>query len=228
MTAEYRDLDDSVLATIQAVQPFTMTSVERINAVCEAVRYIVKYEIPGAFVECGVWRGGSAMAAARTFMECGDTERSIVLFDTFEGMTPPREIDRDIEGQAAAGLLESEERETSLVWAYATIDEVRDNLAGIGYPMERVRLVQGPVETTIPSQAPSTVAILRLDTDWYESTKHELEHLVDRVSPGGVLIIDDYGHWEGARRAVDEFLAHRDRPVLLNRIDYTGRIAVLP
>ena len=228
MDSEYRDLDDAVLATIEVVQPFTMTSIERINALCQAVRYVTRHRIPGAFVECGVWRGGSAMAAARTFIECGDSERPMFLFDTFDGMTPPSEIDRDIGGRAAAGLLASEDRETSVVWAYAPLDEVRVNVAATGYPMDRVRFVAGPVEATIPSHAPEAVAILRLDTDWYESTKHELEHLVDRVSPGGVLIIDDYGHWQGARRAVDEFLATATRPVLLNRIDYTGRIAVLP
>jgi hypothetical protein len=168
------------------------------------------------------------MATARTLIECGDNERPMFLFDTFDGMTPPSEVDRDIEGHSAAGLLESEDRETSVVWAYASIDEARGNVAATGYPMDRVRFVPGPVEETIPSHAPEAVAILRLDTDWYESTKHELEHLVDRVSPGGVLIVDDYGHWKGARRAVDEFLASTTRPVLLNRIDYTGRIAVLP
>jgi len=228
VASEYRDLDDSVLATIEAVRPFTMTSPERINALCEAVRYVVRNGIPGAFVECGVWRGGSAMAAVRTLLECGDAERSVFLFDTFEGMTPPSEFDRDIEDRAAGRLMESEDRETSPVWAYASLDEVRANLAATGYPMDHVRFVEGPVEETIPSQAPASVAILRLDTDWYESTRHELEHLVDRVSPGGVLIIDDYGHWQGARRAVDEFLARTSRPVLLNRVDYTGRIAVLP
>ncbi len=98
--------------------------------------------------------------------------------------------------------------ETSVVWAYAPLDEVRVNVAATGYPMDRVRFVPGPVEATIPSHAPEAVAILRLDTDWYESTKHELEHLVDRVSPAEAPIIDDYGHWQGARRAVrHQFLA---------------------
>ena len=204
MTSDYRDLDHSVLATVGAVRPFTMTSVERINALCQAVRYVVGHGIPGSIVECGVWRGGSAMATARTLIECGDTERPLFLFDTFEGMTAPREIDRDIEGHSATGLLESEDRKTSVVWAYASVDEVRDNVASTGYPMDLARLVQGPVEETIPSSAPQSVAILRLDTDSYESTRHELGGLVDRVSPGGVLIINDYGHWAGARRAVEQ------------------------
>jgi hypothetical protein len=88
--------------------------------------------------------------------------------------------------------------------------------------------VRGKVEDTVPGSAPAQIAVLRLDTDWYESTRHELEHLIGRLAPNGVLIIDDYGHWEGARKAVDEWLASFDRPVLLSRIDYTGRMAVVP
>jgi O-methyltransferase len=92
-----------------------------------------------------------------------------------------------------------------------------------GYPSDRVHYVKGLVEATVPQQAPDEIAILRLDTDWYESTKHELEHLWPRVRPGGVLIVDDYGHFEGARRAVDEFFGPG---VFLHRIDYTGRLVL--
>ena len=82
------------------------------------------------------------------------------------------------------------------------------------------------MEETIPGRAPERIALLRLDTDWYESTRHELEHLWERLEPGGVLIIDDYGHWAGAREAVDEFFAKRSDAPLLTRVDYTGRIGV--
>ena len=102
---------------------------------------------------------------------------------------------------------------------------VRANLASTGYPPERVRFVKGKVEDTLPDAAPPQIAVLRLDTDWYESTRCELEHLFPRLSVGGVLIIDDYGAWEGARRAVDEFVA-AGASILLNRIDETGRIGV--
>ena len=87
-------------------------------------------------------------------------------------------------------------------------------------------MVPGLVEDTVPSQAPEVIALLRLDTDWYKSTWHELEHLYPRLSVGGVLIIDDYGHWEGARRAVDEFIEAKGLRLFLSRIDYTGRLAI--
>jgi O-methyltransferase len=105
-------------------------------------------------------------------------------------------------------------------------EQVKEALRTSGYPEDRLHFVKGPVEQTLPAGAPEQLALLRLDTDWYESTKHELEHLYPRLTDGGVLIIDDYGHWEGARRAVDEYFEQSGKPLLLNRIDYTGRIAV--
>ena len=96
-----------------------------------------------------------------------------------------------------------------------------------GYPEEKIHFVQGRVEETIPASAPDSISLLRLDTDWYESTKHELVHLFPRLSPSGVIIIDDYGHWKGCRKAVDEYFDTGDHPqLLLNRVDYSCRIAV--
>jgi hypothetical protein len=82
------------------------------------------------------------------------------------------------------------------------------------------------VEETIPQHAPEQISVLRLDTDWYSSTKHELMHLFPRLSKNGVLIIDDYGHWAGARKAVDEYFADQTIQPLLNRIDQTGRACI--
>jgi O-methyltransferase len=209
-------------------QPFTMTSRERMYGLWQAVDYVSRAEIPGDFVECGVWRGGSSMLAALAFAQRGDT-RQMWLYDTFEGMTQPTQRDRLSDGQTAAERLAQQNRETGPDWAYASLADVRANMGSITeYPSERVRFVQGPVEQTIPAEAPEQIALLRLDTDWYESTRHELEHLWPRLQSGGVLIIDDYGHWQGAREAVDEYLAAHSIKLLLNRIDYTGRLAVKP
>ncbi|CAM5400959.1 hypothetical protein AFEL58S_02034 [Afipia felis] len=209
---------------ITKVQPFTMTSAERIAALCHAAEYVSKNRIAGDFVECGVWRGGSTMAAAITLMRLNDTSRSLYLFDTFEGMTPPTEHDVEHSSGDPADLLLKQHAKDDLIWAISPIDEVRSNLKSTGYPKLHFR--KGRVEDTIPSEAPDQISILRLDTDWYESTKHELNYLYNRLSVGGVLIIDDYGHWDGARRAVDEFIENSGHRILLNKIDYTGRIAV--
>ena len=119
-----------------------------------------------------------------------------------------------------------EDKLSGRVWAYGSLDEVRRNLGSTGYPDQYISFIEGKVEDTIPTNVPDRISLLRLDTDWYESTRHELQHLYPRLSPGGVLIIDDYGQWAGARKAVDEYVEDKKLKILLHRIDYTGRIAV--
>lgn len=222
------DFDPFTRATAESVAPYTMTSPERLSALVDGVRYLTRHEIPGALVECGVWRGGSMMAAALTLQHLGAATRELYLFDTYEGMPPPTEVDRDASGASAASLLHRTPRDQRSVWAIAGLEDVQANMATTGYPSGYIHYVPGQVESTIPAQAPEQIALLRLDTDWYESTQHELRHLVPRMAPGAVLIIDDYGHWQGARKAVDEYLQETDLRVLLSRIDYTGRIATMP
>jgi O-methyltransferase len=222
------DIDAATSETYHAVRAYTMTSVERVAALCEAVRYVSRNHIPGDLVECGVWRGGSMLAAARTLLAHGDRTRTLWLYDTFAGMSEPTEADkRDSDKALASELLASHDRDSDL-WAVSGLAEVKRVMSLCSYPADKIRYVEGRVEDTIPEIAPDLIAVLRLDTDWYESTRHELAHLVPRVAPGGVLIIDDYGFWQGARRAVDEFLEATKLRLLLNRIDETGRIAVIP
>ena len=217
----YPDFDAASLSVLRRVLPYTMTSPARIVAVCSAVKYVEANNIPGAFVECGVWKGGSSMAAALTFV----VPRPLFLFDTFAGMSAPTEQDRSARsGELASAMLGKAGRHEN-IWCYSPLDEVKRNMDSTGYPSAQVSYVTGKVEDTIPDRAPQQIAILRLDTDWYESTRHELEHLYPRLSPGGVLIIDDYGYWAGARKAVDEYFGGS---VFLSRIDHTGRVAIKP
>jgi O-methyltransferase len=217
---------------IDLALPYTMTGVPRMLALLDAVRYCVRRGVPGAFVECGVWRGGSVLAMLLTLQDLGTEPRDIYLYDTFEGMTPPTEEDVSDVDPPALETWQEAEREGRTAWAELFSPEltgeaaVRRLLTGTGYPESRLHFVCGPVEQTIPRDAPDEIALLRLDTDWYESTRHELTHLFPRLRSGGVLVIDDYGHWRGARRAVDEYFSTEHPPLLLNRIDYTGRLAV--
>ncbi len=220
-----RELPEADVRVIDAVRKYTMTSIERLAALMEAVRYVERANIPGAFAECGVWRGGSMMAIAYTLLAVGKTDRDLYLYDTFEGMPPPTDADRAGDGTPAEVLLEEESRD-SWVWAYSSLDEVKANLARTGYPAERVHFIKGKVEDTIPQQGPGPLALLRLDTDWYESTRHELQHLFPLLANRGVMILDDYGHWQGARKATDEFMAAQPSPYYLHRIDYTGRLMI--
>lgn len=207
--------------------PFTMTSQERLYSVFQAARYLGGAGIAGDFVECGVWRGGSSMMAALTLAEAEpDSTRRFWLYDTFQGMPAPGANDAGLHGEDPEAEWRRSQRGEINEWCYAPIDEVRANLLATGLTDDRLELVQGKVEETIPGAMPERIALLRLDTDWYESSYHELVHLFPRLVPGGVLILDDYGHWQGARKAVDQYFAEQGIHLLLQRIDYAGRLAI--
>ena len=203
--------DEELWATLERVQPNTMTGPAKLAALVEATRYVSRNRVPGEVVECGVWRGGSMQAVALTLLALGDTSRELHLFDTFEGMPPPTAEDaRTTEvGAVPADKMLAESDKDSALWAIAGLEGVRRAMAETDYPSDLVHFHPGLVEATTPGEAPETIALLRLDTDWYTSTKHELEHLYGRLSPGGVLILDDYGDWDGARKA-DRRVARRD------------------
>jgi O-methyltransferase len=228
LTATHPDLEPEFAGLLARCAPHSMTSVERLYALWQAARHVVDREVPGDVVECGVWRGGSSMMAAGALLDRGSRGRTLWLYDTFEGMSEPTERDVDVltgrrmdaEWQRHSGAQDDP------VFAYGSLETVRANMAATTYPAELLRYVVGKVEDTIPAEVPERIALLRLDTDWYESTRHELEHLWELLQPGGVLIVDDYGHWSGAKEAVDEFFAGRADAPLLSRIDYTGRIGV--
>lgn len=223
----YPDFDPGFVDAYADALPCTMTSPERMYALWQAVRHVVDRKVPGELVECGVWRGGSSMVMAHALLGLRDTSRELWLYDTFSGMPPPSAHDVDLMGRSAADqLAESGGDRDNHTLAYAPLEEVQANMQRTRYPADRVRYVQGQVEETIPDHMPRSIALLRLDTDWESSTRLELEHLWPRLSVGGVLVLDDYGHWAGARRAVDEYFADRDDAPLLLRADYTGRLGV--
>jgi O-methyltransferase len=221
------DYDERLARRIKAVRRDTLTTAPRIAALCDSVEYLVRSGVEGALVECGVWRGGSMMAAALTLLDLDAADRDLYLFDTFTGMPEPgaEDVASAYDGYSPQKRWRRQMR-LGREWAGVPVEEVRARLEGTGYPTERIHLVPGMVEDTVPDQAPERIALLRLDTDWYASTRHQLEHLYPRLSVGGVLIVDDYGHYAGARRAVEDYFAERGGRPLLARVDYTGRIAV--
>ena len=216
----------------RSVEQHTMTSKERVVSLIRAVQYLERNRVPGAFVECGVWRGGSMMAAAKTLLMMEKPDRELFLFDTYCGMPDPALVDVDVHGRSAEALLADsrklpvQKQDQNHIIAHCPLEIVRTNLVSTGYPPEKLHFVEGRVEETIPKHAASHIALLRLDTDWYESTRHELIHLFPRLSSRGILIIDDYGHWQGSRIAVDEYFEQNPEPIFLSRIDHTARIGV--
>ena len=222
------DLEPEFLELYELCREQTMTSVERMYALYTATRHLIDTRVPGDFVECGVWRGGSVMLIAHTLLRSGCTDRGLWLYDTFDGMTPPSAEDiQELSGRSASEILAGHARSgDDPFWGIAPRAAVEGHLRSTGYPVDRIRFIEGDVQTTIPAHGPEQIALLRLDTDWYASTRHELQHLYPRLATGGVLIVDDYGYWRGARQATDEFLASLPERPLLHRIDYTGRMCV--
>ena len=227
-----RDLDAISAADrriIEACFHNTMTGVLRLAALIDSVRHCVRRGLPGDFAECGVWRGGSVLAMLLTLREMGVEDRDVWLFDTFEGMTQPTEADRSDYFPPATELWERTDGRPWPEWFSSEVfneDLVRELIATAGYPAQRIHFVKGPVEATIPEAAPERLALLRLDTDWYESTYHELTHLYPKLTEHGIIIIDDYGAWAGAKEAVDRYFAENNVHLLFFRVDSTGRMGI--
>lgn len=219
------DSDHEFIDIYTKCKPYTMVARERCYALYNAVKYIVRNKVQGDFVECGVWKGGSSMIIAYTLQSVGEISRTIWLYDTYEGMSEPTEHDVFSLNGVKATHKWSENDKTDKFWCESSLEEVRNNMNLTNYPADNIRFVKGKVEDTIPAEMPSQISLLRLDTDWYESTLHELNHLYPVLSRGGALVLDDYGSWDGARKAVDEYVARDGVMILLNKT-HNGRIGV--
>lgn len=203
----------------------TMVPWQGLYAAYQAAKYVATQQVPGDLVECGVWRGGCSLIMAEALAAHGDTSREVYLYDTFSGMSQPSELDVKSDGLKAQDKYDSRQRGDHIDWCYSPLEEVQSYVEASSYPSAKYRLVKGKVEDTIPGVAPERIALLRLDTDWYESTRHNLEHLFPRLVPGGVLILDDYGHWKGARQATDEYFAANQVRIFLLPASGQGCVA---
>ncbi|MFI5171711.1 MAG: TylF/MycF/NovP-related O-methyltransferase [Chitinophagales bacterium] len=217
--------DNSFSEILNACRDYSMTSIERMYALYQAVHFVEKNDVEGDIVECGVWKGGSSMLAALSLKSLNSFNRHLFLYDTFEGMSNPSDLDISVDGDKPAEHWEKISKDDK-IFCYSSIDEVKVNLAKTSYPQTNIHFIKGKVEDTIPGTLPQKISILRLDTDWFESTYHELKYLFPLLSKNGILIIDDYGHWKGARTAVDSYFKEMNIYPLLQRTDYTGRMMV--
>jgi len=224
-----KDFTSQEREIVEFARQFTMTKEPtRIYPIVNAAAYVARQKIPGSIVECGVWRGGMMVAAARTLLSLAVTNRDIYLFDTFAGMSPPTNKDVDSRGnEAIIEFNQAPKTQNGVVdWCYASLEDVTANMHATGYPKERIHFIKGKVEETLPAAAPETISILRLDTDWYESSKHEMVHLFPRLQSEGILILDDYGFWQGSRQATDEYLAETGTRLHLIRVDDACRVGI--
>lgn len=180
----------------------TMTNIKRIEALHTALKTVHAENIEGSFVECGVWKGGNIIIAKKFFDSIGD-KREVIAYDTFTGMTPPTEKDGKKANDKFADVGDS--------WCESPLEEVKSYISKYDIDLNEIRFVVGDVCKTlyVEKNIPNKISILRLDTDFYDSTLAELDVLYPRLVKGGYLILDDYGHWEGCKKAVDEYFGEQ-------------------
>jgi O-methyltransferase len=225
------NLDPRFLEIYHKCQDYTLTPFKAMYAVYEAASYVAKAGIAGDFVQCGVWKGGSAMIVALTFLQFHSQQRSLFLYDTYEGMpdTGVNDAEYDAGPFHVAMNITTRLRGGHSGIFYASLEEVRRNMQTTGYSEAHVYLVKGMVEETLPSRAPEQISLLHLDSDLYQSTYHELTHLYPRLTKGGVLIVDDYGTWKGSRKATDQYFEENGINMLLTPAGSTGaRMGIKP
>lgn len=209
-----KNLTEEIKSSIyETCAPFTMLSRERIYANIDSVIHIINNNISGDIVEIGVWKGGSMLSMILA-LEALEENRNIKLYDTFSGMTDSTSKDYQINDGVSADVLKND----SLIKAECCIEDVKNIIFNNIKYNHNIEFIKGDICKT--KTFPETISILRLDTDWYESTKYELEKFYPLVSNNGIIIVDDYGHWAGSKEAVDEFI--KDKNIQLNKIDYTG------
>jgi O-methyltransferase len=217
----YRDIREDVFWEVfELSKAYTCLSVERFYNIFQSIKHVAEAKIGGDFVECGVFLGGSMIGAARFADHFGLKDRRFFAFDTFSGF-PTKTVEKDLNGGSvdlsALPILNNRFRHI-----------VEHRIADSGIDPNRFVLVEGMVEDVLPTKDIGPIAYLRLDTDYYDSTMIELEVLYPKVTDGGVLIIDDYGHFDGVRAATDLYFGRLERRPFLHRVDYTGRCGTKP
>jgi len=204
-------------------------SKERFLTLYQSINYVFKNDIQGDFVECGIFKGGSSMMMAHMLAEQFQSQKNqkIWMYDTFEGMANASKYDENIDNQKAFIELDRIKKKENLndIWAYSSLDYVKNNLKKTNIDEDKLIYIKGLVEETLYKRKPKEIALLRLDTDFYESTKSELEILYPLLQKGGILIIDDYGHWKGCKKAVDEYFLNK-KDIFFQQIDYSGIVGV--
>lgn len=210
-------------------KPYTMTSFARLNFMIDCVEDVISNSIDGDIVECGVWKGGSLMCAIEVLKKHAKGSKRVIGYDTFEGMTKPNEEEQNYKGKKAIELYKSHP-----TWARCEQPHVWENLMRAcqpdldkkkkpinnGFPYNKLWLIKGDVSKTLKQYIPEKISVLRLDTDFYESTLHELVYLYPLLEVGGWLIIDDYHYWDGSKRAFDEYFMGLD--IDIKRVDETA------
>ena len=224
-------VEDDFRQLYQKYAPYTMVSWSGLYGAYRAVNHIIDHDIKGDLAECGVWKGGCS-AFMMELLKRRDQHkvRKFYLYDTFEGMTAPTGKDVHFSGAQFAQKQFKAKQKADEKWSYSPLEEVKTIIAKAGYPESQTKFIKGDVRETLEETKPKTLALLRLDTDWYDSTKAEMQHLYPRLQSGGVLICDDYGAWKGSYEAIHDYFKETGQPTPLLQVDtsYGGATAIKP
>jgi O-methyltransferase len=225
------DMEDEARQKIRLVRSHTMLPYRRLITLYQQAVFCEKNEIQGSYVECGTWKGGAIGLMALANLQHATVRRDLHLFDSFEGLPEPDEaIDGEKAAQFARDLgARANGKLAPLEGAFGSVGtlEINKQLLEkvVGYDTNHLHYYKGWFQDTLPRHAADVgdIAILRLDGDWYSSQSVCLDYLYDKVVSGGFVIIDDYGWFDGDRRAVDEFMQRKQIRAFLNHIDNAGR-----
>ncbi len=221
------EISNDELKILKEITNLSMSTPANHWAIIQSLKHIKKNDIKGDIVECGVWRGGN-LILFKKIIDALNLEKKIFAFDTFQGMPEPSKEDLDLKDIDAEKIYQNYKNK-DLKWCFSDIDEVKNNISKFFKDYNKsFNFIRGKVEDTLMQEdnLPQTISLLRLDTDFYESTKKELEILYPRLNKGGVLIIDDYGHWKGSKKAVDEYFKSERDFLWFHRIDYASRLLI--
>ena len=212
------ETDKKIKKFIHISAEFSITGHEQMYLLSQAILNTKENNVDGDFVECGVWKGGNILLY-KLLNDFYSLNKNIFAYDTFQGMVTPEDVDIDYKGESAKKLLLANQKSENItnIHCFSKIDTVKKNILKYS-KLKNINFIIGPVEKTLllEKNLPKKISILRLDTDWYSSTKIELEVLYPRLVKGGVLIIDDYGYWQGSRKEVDEFFFNKKKWLHVN------------
>jgi O-methyltransferase len=221
------EISDEDFRFIKSLENYSMCPPAAHWSIIQSIKYISQKKIAGDFVECGVFKGGNLILMNHQMKKL-NLSKKIFAFDTFDGMSEPTVYDKDLKDKSADKTFNNY-KDRNEKWCYGSLEEVKKNLEQYDKNYQNnFNLIKGKVEDTLKKNdnLPDKISLLRLDTDFYESTKIELEVLYPRLSKGGILIIDDYGHWKGSQKAVDEYLDLKNNFYFLHRVDYGTRLLI--
>ena len=227
---QFPEYTDDELRLIEISKKNTMTSYQKLNFLLRSIEHVYNNKIDGDFVECGVWKGGNIILFKNMINKLNMQNKKIYAFDTFEGMTKPLDIDVDLrfKQEKAADVMDRSPKDYNIhnIHSYYPIEKVKKNIIESCKDLENIKFIKGDVLKTllISDNIPEKISILRLDTDWYESTKIELEILFPKLVNNGILIIDDYGDYKGCKKAVDEYFRYKKFNIF--KIDAGGRMLI--